>query len=90
MLVKVGCALNCDNASVAFEWALQGRGILYNSELALKRALANGSLVRLFKDHVGAPAPLYAVHPNGRPLSAHVRELVEQLAIEFGGQGQGF
>lgn len=84
MVVKVHGALTCHDASIAHEWALQGRGIIYSSELALAPALASGRLVRLLPDYLGALSPLYAVLPGGRFVSARVRVLVDQLAAEFG------
>jgi DNA-binding transcriptional LysR family regulator len=87
--VKVPCTLVCDDASVAYQWALQGRGIIYNSELSLKRALASGSLVRLLNDHLGAAAPLYAVHLSSRGMTEQAQDLLDQLAIDFGRESAG-
>lgn len=84
LFVKVGSALNCNDASTAYQWALQGRGITYSSELALRPALADGRLAQLFPGYVGAPAPLYAVLPGDRgTVPSHVRALVDALAVEF-------
>lgn len=81
--VKVHGALTCHDASIAHQWALQGRGIVYCSELALGPSLASGSLVRLLPDYLGALSPLYALLPGGRFVSARVRVLVDQLAAKF-------
>ncbi len=78
-VVKVQGPLLCNDASVAQQWALQGRGVLYQSELALAPALRCGALVRLFPGHVGDPVPLYAVFPSARFLPAKVRALVAYL-----------
>ncbi|TAG33559.1 MAG: LysR family transcriptional regulator [Polaromonas sp.] len=81
--VKVRGPLTCHNAFIAYEWALQGRGIIYVSELALGRSLASGALVRLFPDYLGALTPLYAVLPGGRFEPARVRALMNGLAAAF-------
>ena len=83
LLVKVRGPLTCHNASIAHDWALHGRGIIYISELALGRSLASGALVRLFPDYLGALSPLYAVLPGGRFEPARVRALLNELAAEF-------
>ncbi len=81
--VKVRGPLTCHNAFIAHEWALQGRGIIYVSELALGRSLASGALVRMFPDYLGALTPLYAVLPGGRFEPVRVRALMTELAAEF-------
>ena len=53
LVVKVRGPLTCHSASIAHEWALQERGIIYISELALGRSLASGALVRLLQYYLG-------------------------------------
>ena len=84
-LVRVQGALTCNDASIAQQWALQGRGVAYLSELGLLEALRRGDLVRLFPDHVGEPAPLYAVMPSNRFVPPRVNLMVEALAVLFAG-----
>lgn len=81
--INVGGRLSCNDASIAQQWALQGRGVLYQSELALTAALASGELVRLFPRHAGEPAPLYAVLPSRRYVPARVQALIEHLVTRF-------
>lgn len=81
--ISVGGRLACNDASIAQQWALQGRGVLYQSELALTAALASGELVRLFPRHTGEPAPLYAVLPSRRYVPARVQALIEHLVARF-------
>jgi len=81
--VRVGGRLACNDASIAQQWALQGRGVLYQSELALHGPLSRGELVRLLPAWPGEPAPLYAVLPSRRYVPARVKVLVEQLALLF-------
>lgn len=81
--ISVGGRLACNDASIAQQWALQGRGVLYQSELALTAALASGELLRLFPRHAGEPAPLYAVLPSRRYVPARVQALIEHLVTRF-------
>lgn len=84
--VRVDGRLTSNDASIAQQWALEGRGILYQSELALIDALASGRLVRLFPDHRGEAAPLYAVLPSARYVPARVQVVMDQLAALFAGR----
>jgi DNA-binding transcriptional LysR family regulator len=84
--VRVNGRLASNDASIAQRWALEGRGILYQSELALADAVAAGRLVRLFPDHQGEPAPLYAVLPSARYTPARVQVVMEQLSQLFAGR----
>jgi DNA-binding transcriptional LysR family regulator len=86
MRVRVNGRLTSNDASISQQWALEGRGILYQSELALADALASGRLVRLFPDHVGEPAPLYAVLPSARYVPARVQVVMDQLSALFSGR----
>jgi DNA-binding transcriptional LysR family regulator len=81
--IKAHADLVCNDASIAQQWALQGRGILYASELAVVQALRSGDLVRLFPDYVCDAAPLYAVFPNARFVSAKVRSAIEFLSTRL-------
>ncbi|MBX3654708.1 MAG: LysR family transcriptional regulator [Ramlibacter sp.] len=84
--VRVRGRLNCNDASIAHQWALQGRGVIYQSELALAEALRSGALQQLFPQHAGEPAPLYAVMPSGRFVPARVAAVVDQLSALFRGE----
>jgi DNA-binding transcriptional LysR family regulator len=81
--VAVAGRLTTNDAAIAQQWAMQGRGVLYQSELALLAPLASGSLVRLFPSWEGESAPLYAVLPSKRYVPARVSALVEYLAALF-------
>lgn len=81
--VRVGSRLVCNDASIAKQWAVNGRGVVYLSELALSRSLACGDLVRLFPDLEGEEAPLYAVLPSQRYVPKRVRVLVDQMGALF-------
>jgi DNA-binding transcriptional LysR family regulator len=81
--VRVRGRLASDNAAVAHLWARQGRGIVYQSALDLGDSIAQGDLVPLFPQYLGAEAPLYAVLPSKRFVPQRVTVLVEQLAALF-------
>jgi DNA-binding transcriptional LysR family regulator len=81
--VHVRGRLASDNAAIAHQWALQGRGIVYQPELDLGDALARGDLVRLFPGYVGQPSPLYAVLPSSRFVPMRVKVLVDELSRFF-------
>ena len=75
--------LTTNDAAIAQQWALQGRGVLYQSELALLAPLESGALVRLLPAWEGESAPLYAVLPSRRYVPARVSALVEHLGALF-------
>lgn len=81
--VQVAGRLACNDASIAQQWAIEGRGVLYQSELALLAPLARGELVRLLPEWSGEPAPLYALLPSKTYVPARVKALVEELAALF-------
>ncbi|WP_332775757.1 LysR family transcriptional regulator [Polaromonas sp.] len=84
--VRVAGRLACNDASIALQWALEGRGIIYQSELALVDSLASGGLVPLFPDHRGEASPLYAVLPSKRYVPARVQAVMDQLSALFAGR----
>lgn len=72
-----------DDASLARQWALAGRGITFKSELDVRQDEASGSLVCLLPDWDTEPYPLHALLPSGRFVPARVRALVDFLAGRF-------
>ena len=78
--VAVRGARSTDDGAIAHQWALQGLGVSYKSELDVRLSLARGALVDLFPDWLGDPLPLQAVMPSQRFLPQRVRALVEHLA----------
>ncbi|NRF65963.1 LysR family transcriptional regulator [Aquincola sp. S2] len=81
--VPVHGRLACDNAAVALQWARQGRGVVYLSEVDLHEPVQRGEMQRLFADFDGEPAPLYAVLPSHRFTPHRVKVLVDALAAWF-------
>jgi DNA-binding transcriptional LysR family regulator len=81
--VRVDGRRTADDADIAHTWALQGRGIIYKSEVDLTGTLASGALVKLFDGWQGESIPLNAVLPSNRFVPARVRALVEFLKSKF-------
>jgi len=81
--VRVAGRLACNDASIAQQWAVQGRGIIYQSELALVDALHGGQLVPLFPDYRGEAASLFALLPSKRYVPARVQAVMDDLSVLF-------
>ena len=81
--VRVDGDRSVDDASLAREWALAGRGVILKSEIDQRRDLASGALVPLLTDWQTEPYPLHAVLPSGRFIPHRVRALVDFLAEKF-------
>ena len=81
--VRVDGDRSADDASLAREWALAGRGVILKSEIDQRRDLASGALVPLLTDWQTEPYPLHAVLPSGRFIPHRVRVLVDFLAEKF-------
>jgi DNA-binding transcriptional LysR family regulator len=78
--VRVDGDRDADDAGIAHQWAVAGKGIVYKSELAMTRELSSGALVRLLPDWAGERYPLNAVLPSNRFVPARTRALVDFLA----------
>ena len=76
-----------DDASLARQWALAGRGVTFKSALDVREDEAAGTLVRLLPDWDTEPYPLHALLPSGRFVPARVRALVDFLAQRFAALG---
>jgi DNA-binding transcriptional LysR family regulator len=70
-----------DDAHAVHEWALQGLGIAYKSELDVAGDLAQGALVRLLPDAVGERAPLSLVVVGRHCLNDGIRRLAGFLQV---------
>jgi len=82
--VRVDGDRSADDASLAGQWALAGRGITFKSALDVGQDIADGALVRLLPEWQSEPYPLHALLPSGRFVPARVRALVDFLAARFG------
>ncbi|WP_343627620.1 LysR substrate-binding domain-containing protein [Roseateles sp.] len=69
-----------DDGGIAHQWALEGRGLTYKSELDIRDSLASGALVEVMPEWVGRPMPLHALMPSHRFLPLRVKALVDHLA----------
>ena len=83
--VEVNGPISADSADVLVRLAVEGIGIVRLGELAVARALVNGSLVQLFKDAQMEPEyPVWVLLPAGRQRSAKVKVFLEFLAQSLG------
>ena len=85
--VRVDGDRSVDDASLAREWAVAGRGIILKSEIDQRRDLDSGALVPLLTDWETEPYPLHALLPSGRFVPNRVRALVDFLAARFAAIG---
>ncbi len=81
--VPVQGRLSTDDGEIAHRWALEGQGLVYKSELDVRRSLLDGSLVRVLPAWLGDELPLHAVMPSQRFLPQRVRALVDHLVQGF-------
>lgn len=72
-----------DDAALAREWAVAGRGITLKSALDVRQDEASGALVRLLPEWDTEPYPLHALLPSGRFVPARVGALVDFLSLRF-------
>lgn len=67
------------DGSIVREWALEGAGIAYKSELDVFNEIESGRLVRVLPDWRGETAPLNVLYPGRGPRPARVKRLVDFL-----------
>lgn len=78
--VEVSGAISADSSDVLLRLAMEGVGIVRLGELAVARALRNGSLEPLLLDvQVSEGYPLWALLPPGRQRSLKVKVFLEFL-----------
>jgi DNA-binding transcriptional LysR family regulator len=83
--VEVSGPVSADSSDVLVRLAVEGVGIVRLGELAVARALMNGSLVPLLQDvQVQEGYPLWALLPPGRQRSPKVKVFLEFLAEYLG------
>ncbi len=78
-----------DGVDVALQWARQGRGVVYLSEIDLHEPVRRGEMRRLFPAFDGEAAPLYAVLPSARFTPHRVKVMVDALAAWFSARAAG-
>lgn len=83
--VEVDGAVSADSSDVLLRLAIEGVGIVRLGELAVARALVNGSLEPLLLDaQVHENYPLWALLPPGRQRSPKVKVFLEFLRERLG------
>jgi DNA-binding transcriptional LysR family regulator len=81
VVVEVNGRVGADSSDVVYRLAVEGIGIVRLGELAVARALIDGSLIQILRDYqVEAGYPLWALLPAGRQRSAKVKVFLEFLA----------
>jgi DNA-binding transcriptional LysR family regulator len=83
--VQVNGPVKADSSDALVRLAVEGVGIVRLGELAVARALTNGSLVPLLQDvQIQKDYPLWAVMPPGRQRSPKVKVFLEFLTEILG------
>jgi len=77
--VRVGGRLHSNNGDLLAEAAARGAGIVLEPAFIVGPEVRAGRLVPLLQDYIPAPAPIYAVYPSRKHLSAKVRRFVDFL-----------
>jgi len=79
--IEVCGPVSADSADVLVRLAVEVAGIVRLGELAVAKALVNGSLVQVLKDaHIEHGYPVWAVLPPGRQRSAKVKVFLDFMA----------
>ncbi len=85
MAVQVNGAVSADSSDVLLKLAIEGVGIVRLGELAVARALKNGSLEPLLLDvQVSEGYPLWALLPPGRQRLPKVKAFLEFINERLG------
>lgn len=80
---RVDPAMVSNDGEVARDWALAGQGIVLRSEWDVADHLRSGKLVRVLPTHVPPSAPIVALVPTARGLSARSRGFLEFVKENF-------
>lgn len=81
--VRISGPVNANNGRFLAEIAASGMAISLEPDFIVGDELASGRLVPLLTDFRPPPAPIYAVYPSRRHLSAKVRAFVDFIAERF-------
>lgn len=81
---RVEPAFVSNDGEVVRDWALAGEGIMLRSEWDVAEHLRAGRLVGVLSSHAAASAPIVALVPAARGLSARSRGFIEFLKGRFG------
>lgn len=77
--VRVKGCIRADNADVVLEAALAGGGLVLAPTWQVRADVAAGLLVPVLRGFEQPPAPIHALYPHARLLSAKVRSFVDFL-----------
>lgn len=81
---RVPMRLRSNNGDVLLQAAIHGFGIAVLPTFLAYRALGDGRLKAILRDHPLPDLALYAVYPSRRHLPNRVRRLIDALAERFG------
>lgn len=76
-----------NDSALVRQWALDGHGVMYRSELDVGSDIAAGRLVELLADHAPPATPIQILFPPSRAQPRRVRALADQLAFRLQGAG---
>jgi len=79
MTVRVKGCVRSDNADVVLEAAMAGGGLVLAPTWQVRPHVAAGRLVPVLRGFEQSSAPIHAVYPHARLLSAKVRSFVDFL-----------
>ena len=78
------CHLLANNMQLLLAVALEGLGIAYGPSFVFGQALSRGMLVPLLPNYSAPDLGIHTVMSSARYVSTKVRNLIDQLATEFG------
>jgi len=81
--VRVGGNAHANSGDLNVALAALGAGIAFEPDFMVGDDVRAGRLVQLLPDYTAHPAPIYAVYPTRRHLSAKVRLFVAYLVERF-------
>ena len=83
MNIRVSGPLSSNDGEVVRHWALDGMGVAARSEWDVGPLIAAGRLVRLLPRWEMEPAPILALVPSRKGMSARVRSFIEAAKAAF-------
>ncbi len=81
--VRIAGTVHSNSGDLHAALAVQGVGVAFEPDFIVGDALRAGRLVALLPGYAAPPAPIYAVYPTRKHLSAKVRVFVEYLVERF-------
>ncbi len=85
--VRVAGKMHSNSGDLSAALAVRGAGIVLEPDFLVGDQLRAGRLTALLPGYAAPPAPIYAVYPTRKHLSAKVRLFVEHLAENFARAG---